>query len=120
MEDCSSKKISEEQAMTCAVEFLISGYVTTASVLSHVSYMLALHTEVQERVQAEIDKCFKKKPVSGYVIMYTATQNMYIGTHVTCVYVGALFCRINHSTKLVCSYHTWTRSLRRLQGSTHQ
>lgn len=69
MENGNSQTISDEQALTCAVEFLISGYGTTASVLSYVSYMLALHAEIQQRVQAEIDKCFKKKPVSGYVIV---------------------------------------------------
>lgn len=77
-------KLSDEQTLGHVIDFLTLGFRTTASVLSHVSYMLALHTEIQKKVQAEIDKYFKKRPVSVvYITMYptgfVTTQKHAIG-----------------------------------------
>ena len=58
--------LSDQQVVGQAIEFLMSGQETTAAGLSSVSYQLALHTQVQDRVQEEMDAFFKKRPVSIY------------------------------------------------------
>ena len=65
--DGTSEKFSDKQIVGFAIDFLMSGHETTASVLSCVSYQLALHNEVQDQVQEEIDGYFKKRPVSVHV-----------------------------------------------------
>ena len=47
-----------------SVGFLLAGYETTATVLSCTSHLLAMNTDVQEKLQAEIDEYFEEHPVS--------------------------------------------------------
>ena len=63
-EDGSKQNLSDQQIAAYAIDFLLASYETTASLLACVSYRLALHSEVQEKVQDEIDRYFKNKPVS--------------------------------------------------------
>lgn len=56
--------LSNQEVVGQAIEFLISGQETTAAGLAYVSYQLALNTQVQDRVQDEIDAFFNKRPVS--------------------------------------------------------
>ena len=44
--------------------FLLAGLDTTASLISHSCYQLALHPDIQEKLQSEIDTYFEEKPVS--------------------------------------------------------
>ena len=58
--------ISSEQITAFAVDFLMAGYETTANTLSYTSYLLAMNTDVQDKLQEEIDNYFEENPVSIY------------------------------------------------------
>ena len=67
-EDGDCDRLTDHQIIGYAIDFLMSGYETTASVLSYVSHKLALSTTIQTQVQNEIDAYFKKKSVSIYLL----------------------------------------------------
>ena len=69
-EDGGEGKLSDEEIVANSILFLLAGFETTANALSFVSYLLALHPEIQERLQAEIDEYFESKPVS-WSLMHT-------------------------------------------------
>ena len=56
--------LSSEQITGFSLDFLLAGYETTANVLSFASYLLAMNTDIQDRLQAEIDNYFEENPVS--------------------------------------------------------
>ena len=64
MEDGREEMISDKKIASYALDFLVAGYDTTSNLLSYTSYLLALHPEVQERLQSEIDGYFKNNSVS--------------------------------------------------------
>ena len=55
---------STEEIVGLAFDFLLAGYETTANTLSYVTYLLAMHPEVQDKLQKEIDRYFEEDPVS--------------------------------------------------------
>ena len=57
-------KLSDEEIVSNSILFLLAGNETTANTLAFTSYLLALHPEIQEKLQAEIDEYFESKPVS--------------------------------------------------------
>ena len=67
------KKLTDEEIVTNSILFLLAGYVTTANTLAYTSYLLALHSEIQEKLQTEIDGYFESKPVSQSFHMMRAT-----------------------------------------------
>ena len=60
----SLSKLTDEQIVVEAVGLMMAGYDTTANALAYTSYLLALHPEIQEKLQSEIDSYFNDKPVS--------------------------------------------------------
>ena len=58
------KNPQNDQIAGFSVEFLLGGYETTSTTLSYTSYLLAMNTDIQEKLQAEIDKYFKEHPVN--------------------------------------------------------
>ena len=63
-EDGNEEVISDQQIAAYAADFLLAGYDTTSNLLSYTSYLLALHPEVQERLQSEIDGYLEDNSVS--------------------------------------------------------
>ena len=55
---------STEEIAGLAFDFLLAGYETTANTLSFTTYLLAMHPNIQEKVQKEIDGYFEEDPVS--------------------------------------------------------
>ena len=63
-DNLSGKKLTSEQIAGFSVDFFLAGYETTATTLGFTSYLLAMNTRVQEKLQAEIDEYFDENPVS--------------------------------------------------------
>ena len=55
---------STEEIAGVAFDFLLAGYETTSNTLSYTTYLLAMHPDVQEKLQNEIDRYFEEDPVS--------------------------------------------------------
>ena len=58
------KDPQNDQIAGFSVEFLLAGYETTSTTLSFTSYLLAMNTDIQEKLQAEIDKYFEEHAVN--------------------------------------------------------
>ena len=67
-EDGTRESISDEQIAAFTNNFFVAGTKTTATVLSCTSYLLALHPDIQERLQSEIDGYFQDNPVVRIII----------------------------------------------------
>ena len=72
-EDEDEGKLSDEEIVANSLTFLLAGFETTAITLSFTSYLLALHPEIQEKLQTEIDEYFESKPVSQSLMHTTLT-----------------------------------------------
>ena len=57
------RKLTSKQIAAFSIDFLLAGYETTANLLSFTSYLLAMNTDIQEKLQAEIDNQFEEDPV---------------------------------------------------------
>ncbi|XP_072169264.1 cytochrome P450 3A6-like [Diadema setosum] len=62
----SEVKLTDSEIMAQAVIFFIGGYDTTGGLLVFASYLLALHTDVQEKLIAEIDELLPSGDDVGY------------------------------------------------------
>jgi cytochrome P450 len=61
--------MTDNEVAENAMLFLLAGKDTTASLMSSCSYQLALHPDIQERLQSDIDTYFEEKPVSLALII---------------------------------------------------
>ena len=76
--ECPAHKVTKTKGGTMtdaevvenSMLFLFAGKDTTANALSFITYLLALHPDVQEKLQAEIDAYFEDKPVSCQILMW--------------------------------------------------
>ncbi|KFQ74500.1 Cytochrome P450 3A29, partial [Phaethon lepturus] len=62
----SYKSLSDEEILAQALIFVFAGYETTSSTLSYLSYNLATHPDVQQRLQDEIDANLTNKATPTY------------------------------------------------------
>ena len=60
---------SDEEIVGISVGFLVAGDETSASTMSCAAYLLALHPDVQQKLQSEIDQLFDHNPVSSLCII---------------------------------------------------
>ena len=56
--------MTDKEVVENSIGFLFAGNETTAVTLSFAAYELALHPDVQEKLQSEIDDYYEDKPVS--------------------------------------------------------
>ncbi|NXX96024.1 CP3AT protein, partial [Centropus bengalensis] len=62
----SYKSLSDEEILAQALIFVFAGYETTSSTLSYLSYNLATHPDVQQKLQDEIDANLANKATPTY------------------------------------------------------
>ncbi|XP_051017152.1 cytochrome P450 3A9 [Acomys russatus] len=62
----SHKALSDMEIVAQSVIFIFAGYETTSSALSFVTYLLALHPDVQKKLQDEIDAALPNKAPATY------------------------------------------------------
>ena len=60
----TKRVMTDGEVFSNAFGFMTAATDTTANALSFASYLLALHPDVQEKLQSEIDDYFEEKPVS--------------------------------------------------------
>lgn len=53
--------LSDMELVAQSIIFIFAGYETTSSVLSFLTYLLATHPDVQQKLQEEIDATFPNK-----------------------------------------------------------
>ena len=56
--------MTDAEVVENSMLFLFAGKDTTANALSFITYLLAVHPYVQDKLQTEIDAYFEDKPVS--------------------------------------------------------
>ena len=54
--------MTDEEVVANSFSFLFAGHENTAASLSYASHLLALHPDIQEKLQSEIDDYFEEKP----------------------------------------------------------
>lgn len=59
----TGEKLTDDEIVAHATNFLFAGYETSGSTLSFISYLLALNPDVQEKLQVDIDTYFQENPV---------------------------------------------------------
>ncbi|KAM9013895.1 LOW QUALITY PROTEIN: cytochrome P450 3A29-like [Ara ararauna] len=62
----SCKSLSDEEILAQALVFVFTGYETTSSTLSYLSYNLATHPDVQQRLQDETNAYLPNKAAPTY------------------------------------------------------
>ncbi|NXK28271.1 CP3AO protein, partial [Arenaria interpres] len=62
----SYKSLSDDEILAQALIFVFAGYETTSSTLNYISYNLATHPDVQQRLQDEIDAYLPNKATPTY------------------------------------------------------
>ncbi|XP_068886092.1 cytochrome P450 3A29-like isoform X1 [Aphelocoma coerulescens] len=60
------KTLSDEEVLAQALIFVFAGYETTSSTLSYIAYNLAIHPDVQQRLQDEVDAHLPNKATPTY------------------------------------------------------
>ncbi len=61
------QRLTNDQIVTHSVTFLLAGYETTSTALAYISYLLALHPDIQNTLQQHIDNYYRDNPVSTIV-----------------------------------------------------
>ena len=62
-EEDKNKDLTNSQLAAFSIEFIFAGFETTSLVLSFTTYLLAINTDIQEKLLAEIDNYFEENPV---------------------------------------------------------
>ena len=86
------KKLTNEEIVGHSIVFLQAGNDTTANTLAFTSYLLALHPEIQERLQAEIDEYFESKPVSQSLMDSYLIVDIHVVGYLPSIIKGELSC----------------------------
>jgi len=63
--------LSTSKIASIAAGFMAGGFETVNNLLSFTSYLLAVHPEVQEKVQSEIDEWFENNAVSKHFVVHS-------------------------------------------------
>ena len=77
----SDKKLTNEQIVSHCITFFLAGYETTANTLSYTAYLLALHPDIQEKLQREIDNYLDDNPVRNLPAVSVVVVHNYRDSH---------------------------------------
>ncbi|NWU99916.1 C340 protein, partial [Upupa epops] len=95
----SYKTLSDEEILAQALIFVFAGYETTSSTLSYISYNLATHPDVQQRLQEEIDANLPNKATPTYsAIMQMEYLDMVVSESIRLFPVGGRIERVCKKT----------------------
>ena len=70
VENSNGEKVEvmeNEKIVGHSITFMLAGYETTANALTYVSYLLALHPDIQGNLQTEIDDYYGDNPVCLFI-----------------------------------------------------
>ena len=59
----AGKFMTNEEIIAHSTTFMIAGFAGTSNALAIMSYLLAIHPDMQEKLQEEIDSYFEENPV---------------------------------------------------------
>ncbi|XP_040828678.1 cytochrome P450 3A6-like isoform X1 [Ochotona curzoniae] len=62
----SHKALTDTELVAQSITFLFGGYESTTSILCFITYLLATHPDVQQKLQQEIDTAFSNKTLATY------------------------------------------------------
>ena len=65
----TKKKLTDEDIVGFATGFMLAGYETTSNTLGFTSYLLALNTDKQDKLCAEIDAYYEKNQVRKSMVV---------------------------------------------------
>lgn len=97
--------LTNSEVVADAVGLLTAGYETTSMTLTAATYLLALHTDVQEKLANEIHDYFEENPVSAWGKLKWPAE-----VHVQ---VTLTYCCLQHRTspctmlRMSCSILIW-------------
>ncbi|NWI67289.1 C340 protein, partial [Todus mexicanus] len=95
----SYKTLSDDEILAQALIFVFAGYETTSSTLSYISYNLATHPDVQQRLQDEIDANLPNKATPTYnAIMQMEYLDMVVNESLRLFPVGGRIERVCKKT----------------------
>ncbi|XP_032897020.1 cytochrome P450 3A8-like [Amblyraja radiata] len=78
-ENSTYKALTDTEILAQGFTFIFAGYETTSNTLSYVAYSLAVHPDVQKKLQQEIDEAFPNKAPPTYDgVMYLEYLEMVI------------------------------------------
>ena len=67
----TKKNLTDEEIVAVATDFIMAGYETTSNTLGFTSYLLALNTDKQDKLCAEIDAYYENNEVLWlYIVIF--------------------------------------------------
>ena len=72
--------MTNNEVLDNALGFMGAGNETTATTLAFASYALALHPDIQEKLQSEIDIYFDEKPVSNCICTIKTSSSVKVSS----------------------------------------
>ncbi|XP_040830886.1 cytochrome P450 3A6-like isoform X1 [Ochotona curzoniae] len=91
----SYKALTDTELLAQSIIFLSAGYETTSNALSFIMYLLATHSDVQQKLQQEVDSAFSNKAFVTYdVIMQMEYLDMVVNETLRLYPIASRFERV--------------------------
>ncbi|XP_004599716.2 cytochrome P450 3A6-like isoform X1 [Ochotona princeps] len=91
----SYKALTDTELLAQSIAFLVGGYETTTITLCFITYLLAIHSDVQQKLQQEIDSAFSNKVLVTYdAIMQMEYLDMVVNETLRLYPIGGRFERV--------------------------